>query len=265
MPSYDFYKRPLVAFKKFAGTDVTFAEVTESFCEKYLQFLQSKPNRQGSTLSKSTVNSYFRFFSATILQAIKEKIITENPLNSVVRLKTPKPEIVFLTLEELKQLVATDCKNLRLKRAFIFSCLTGLRWSDVYKLQWSEIQENQGKSSIVYRQKKTKQLNYLPLPDQAILYLGERCSDKNKVFDLPIYHSGISKQLQEWCGSAGVNKKITFHSSRHTFAVLQLSLGTPIFTVQKLLGHTDISSTMKYANIVDSAKEKAMNIIPNIL
>jgi site-specific recombinase XerD len=71
--------------------------------------------------------------------------------------------------------------------------------------------------------------------------------------------------LQLWCAAAGIEKKITFHSSRHTFAVLQLSLGTPIYTVQKLLGHSNIAATQVYANIIDSEKEKAMNIIPNIL
>jgi site-specific recombinase XerD len=62
-----------------------------------------------------------------------------------------------------------------------------------------------------------------------------------------------------------IDKKITFHCVRHTFVVLQLSLGTPIYTVQRLLGHTDIASTLGYANILDSEKEKAMNRIPNIL
>jgi integrase len=191
-------------------------------------------------------------------------LLDKNPCLLIKSPKTIEPKKEFLTLEELKLLVQTDCRFPLFKRAFIFSCLTGLRWSDVYKLQWSEIQENQGKCSITFRQKKTKELNYLPLSEQAIIYLGERGSDTDKVFNLPVYSARLSKELQAWCRVAGVNKKITFHSSRHTFAVLQLSLGTPIFTVQKLLGHTDISSTMRYANIVDAAKEKAMNIIGDI-
>ena len=75
----------------------------------------------------------------------------------------------------------------------------------------------------------------------------------------------INLQLQTWSKSASINKKLTYHSSRHTFAVMQLSLGTPIFTVQKLLVHADISSTMVYANIVDSKKEEAMNKMDDIL
>ena len=163
MPVYRSYQIALKTFKDFAGVDITFAEITEGFCEKYLQHLKTKPTPKGTVLSKSTVNLYFHFFSASIFQAVKEKIITENPLLLMERLKVEKSEIIFLTLDELKSLVNTSCDNEKLKRAFIFSCLTGLRWSDVYKLQWSEIKENQGKYSINFRQKKTKELNYLPL------------------------------------------------------------------------------------------------------
>ena len=141
----------------------------------------------------------------------------------------------------------------------------GVRWSDIYKLTWSEIRENQGKYSIVFRQQKTQDLNYLPLSEQAFHYLGERGKDSDKVFRLLVYKANLSHRLQLWCSDAGFNKPLTFHSGRHTFAVLQLSFGTSIFTLQKLLGHRDIKSTMVYANIVDRVKEDAMNVIPNIL
>jgi len=114
-------------------------------------------------MSNTYVNLNFSFFGYVVRQALADKIIRENPLLRIKKPKVKSVEKVFLTFEELKLLVKTDCKFPILKRAFIFSCLTGLRWSDVYNLQWSEIQENQGKYSIIYRQKKTKELNYLPL------------------------------------------------------------------------------------------------------
>jgi site-specific recombinase XerD len=132
-------------------------------------------------------------------------------------------------------------------------------------LTWGEIQETQGKYSIVYRQQKTQDINYLPLSKQALSYMGEKTFDDDKVFNLFNHSSTINHQLRDWSKTAGINKNITYHSSRHTFAVMQLSLGTPIFTVQKLLGHADISSTMIYANIVDSKKEEAMNKIGDVL
>jgi len=191
--------------------------------------------------------------------AIKNKIIKEDPTVNIKQLKTNKSEPIYLTLEELQKLIQTDCNQPTLKRAFIFSCLTGLRWSDVYKLTWGEIQETQGKYSIIYRQQKTQEVNYLPLSKQALDCMGERGVGTDKVFNLTNRTSLLNKQIKIWCKSANINKNITYHSSRHTFAVIQLSLGTPIFTVQKLMGHANITSTMIYANIVDSKKEEAMN------
>jgi integrase len=195
----------------------------------------------------------------------KGEILAENPLLLIKIAKPQAPEIVYLTWEELKKLVNTDCRYDEVKRAFIFSCLTGLRWSDVSKLQWSEIQQSQGKYSIAYRQQKTSELNYLPLSDDAVCYLGEIGSGDKNVFSLKSRCNNYYKYLLLWAKNAGVEKKINYHSSRHTFAVLQLSFGTSIFTLQKLMGHKDIRSTMVYADIVDSEKERAMNIIPSIL
>ena len=257
------WRASLNIFKNFAGEDITFSEIDEKFCEKYLHYLQTRALGQGLPLSNVTIKQYFFRFSAVVKQAIKEKIIVENPLLSIQLPKVNKTKKVYLTLEELKLLVNTDCKDAELKLAFIFCCLTGLRWSDVFKLSWGEIQVAEGKYSIIYRQKKTQELNYLPLSEQSIIYLGERKKDADKVFRLKEYGYKISRQLQCWCVDAGVNKKIT--SSRHTFAVLQLSYGTSIYVVQKLLGHTDISSTQVYADIIDSEKERAMNVIPSIL
>ena len=252
-------------FIKFAGENITFEELTEGFCTRFLDYLHNKKSQLHKNLSASSIQSYWRVLGGVIRQAIREKIITDNPLLQIKIKKPSKPKIIYLTFDELKLLVDADCKKSELKRAFIFSCLTGLRWSDVYKLKWGEILQNQDKYSIEYRQKKTSELNYLPLSEQALLHLGERGKDADLVFNLQKYDHRITTYLQDWCRNAGINKKVKYHSSRHTFAVLLLSYGTPIFTLQKLMGHTNISSTMVYADIVDSEKEKAMNVIPSIL
>lgn len=249
----------------FSNENVTFAEITEDFCKKFINYLENKPSRSGGKLKNGYINDHYHRLSMALKQAVEDKIISENPLQKIKLLKEKKAEKVYLTLEELRCLAKTECRYKELKRAFLFSCLTGLRWSDIYKLQWGEIKENGGKYSIEYRQKKTQELNYLPLSEQSVSYLGKRGDSKSKVFNFGISNNLTTEKLRKWCLLAGITKHITYHSSRHTFAVLQLSMGTPIFTVQKLLGHTDIKSTMGYANIVDTEKEKAMNRIPNIL
>jgi hypothetical protein len=177
----------LNTFKGYAGEHITFNEITEGFCSKYLEYLLNKTSLRHKKLATSTAKKYFDIFGAVILQAIQEKIIRDNPLFSIKSIKVKQTEKVYLTLEELKLLVKTDCKQPILKRAFIFSCLTGLRWSDVYKLKWSEIQGDEGKYRLEYRQKKTQELNYLPLPDQAVSYLGKRGLRNDKVFSLCDY------------------------------------------------------------------------------
>ena len=130
-------------------------------------------------------------------QALRDEVLTRNPLSNISTIKKEKSQKIFLTIDELRKLVKTDCTNSALKRAFIFSCLTGLRYSDISKLRWSEVQENKGTYSIIFTQKKTQELNYLPLPEQALTYMGERSLCDAVVFPIPKDVSGnISRTLR---------------------------------------------------------------------
>jgi len=162
------WKSSCQILKEFAGENITFAEIDENFCERYLRHIQNKTSMHNRSLKNTSINYYFRRFVYAIKCAVKDKIIKENPATNVKLLKVKKTEPVYLTFEELQTLIKTDCKDSLLKRMFIFSCLTGLRWGDVYKLTWSEIEETQGKCSIVFKQQKTQETNYLPLSEQAL-------------------------------------------------------------------------------------------------
>jgi integrase len=177
------------------------------------------------------------------------------------------PERQHLCLDEIKLLAKTPCKREVLKKAFLFSCLTGMRWSDIYKLTWSEVHKYGDHYRITFVQKKTKGLEYLDINDQAKKIIGEKdIADKpnDKVFKGLKYSGYTNFELQKWCWSAGVNKQITFHCGRHTFAVLQLTLGTEIYTLSRLLGHSELRTTEIYAKIVDEKKRDAVNRIPDI-
>ena len=84
-----------------------------------------------------------------------------------------------------------------------------------------------------------------------------------RVFGLPS-KSQISVLLKEWCNSAVIGKRVTFHTSRHTFATLALTQGVDLYTVSKLLGHKTIQATQIYAKIVDEKKKAAMELMPVI-
>ena len=249
----------------YAGEDTTFETVDKEFVAGFKTYLEKKARtKSNARLSTNSQNSYFLKLKATLNQAVEDGIIPNSPATHI---KTAKAEDVhreYLTIEELQRLVKTDCKFPIMRQAFLFSCLTGLRWSDIQKLTWSEVQQLDGMTRIVFRQKKTKGFEYLDISDQAVKYLGEQGKPDERVFIGLKYSAWHNMALQRWCMDAGINKTITFHCGRHTFAVLQLSLGTEIYTVSKLLGHKELKTTEVYARILDEKKREAVNKIPEL-
>jgi integrase len=250
---------------KFAGTKVSFREIDQTFCENFRDYLKNTAKKaSGQHLSSSSVSSYFNKFRACLKEAVKKKIILSNPATDVTNPKVIENIRQHLTFDELKAIVKADCRYEVLKRAFIFSCLTGLRWSDINNLKWSEVQKTNEGWRITFHQQKTKGLQYLDLSEQARGYLCEAGSMGEKVFTGLKYSSYMNVELSKWMMRAGITKDITFHCARHTFAVLQLTLGTEIFTLSKLLGHSELKTTQIYAKIIDEKKREAVNKIPDI-
>jgi integrase len=167
----------------------------------------------------------------------------------------------FLTLDELNKLVKTNCYDPMLKRAFLFSCLTGLRKSDITSLIWSELELIDKRYAIRFRQQKTKGIETLWISDQAFSLLGEPGKPEEKVFPGLKINSYYSKYLFLWLHEAGITKKISFHCARHTFATLQISQSTDLYTVSKMLGHKNIKTTAIYAKVIDKLKQDAADRI----
>jgi integrase len=250
---------------KFAGTKISFREIDDNFCENFRDYLKNAAKKtSGQPLSSSSVSSYFNKFRACLKEAVKKKIILSNPATDVTNPKVIENKREYLTIDELKAIVKIECRYDVLKRAFIFSCLTGLRWSDINNLKWSELQNTNEGWRITFHQQKTKGLQYLDMSEQARGYLGEQGNPNERIFTGLRYSSYMNVELSKWIMRAGITKDITFHCARHTFAVLQLTLGTEIFTVAKLLGHSQLKTTQIYAKIIDEKKREAVNKIPDI-
>lgn len=181
----------------------------------------------------------------------------------VKSIKAESTEHAYLTIEEVRELVKTDCRYDVLKRAFLFSCLTGLRWSDINKLDWSDVNQLDGVHRITFNQQKTKTLQYLDITEQAFKLMGEP-ENQGRVFHGLKYSSWMNVELLCWCMAAGIAKHVTFHSGRHTFAVSLLSRGVDIYTASKLLGHSEVKTTQIYSDIIDSVRKEAMHKIPDI-
>lgn len=244
--------------------NLTFEQVTVDWVEGVKRYFYTQAKtRTGGPISKGSASVYFNKLRACINAAYAKGIITKNPLDQVKGIKAEPTERTYLTIDEVRALVKTDCRYSGLKNAFLFSCLTGLRWSDIDKLDWSEISQLDGVHRITFNQKKTGNLQYLDITPQAFALLGEPAK-KGRVFDTLKYSCYFNTELLRWTMAAGITKHVTFHAGRHTFAVSLLSNGVDIYTVSKLMGHTGLKTTQVYADIIDSVRKDAMHRIPDI-
>jgi integrase len=251
--------------QKYCSPQTTFRDIDTSFVEGFKYHLQHDAKTKSDTpLSINSQSSYFNKFRSALKQAFDDRILPDNPARIVKGIKTDDTHREYLTIEELKSLVKTPCKYPVMKNAFLFSCLTGLRWSDINKLKWSEVQKQGEGFRVTFRQQKTRGQEYLDISDQARTYLGQQGNPDERVFVGLKYSGWHNIELQRWIMRAGITKDITFHCGRHTFAVLQLELNTDIYTVSKLLGHKELKTTQVYAKIMDQKKREAMNKMPDI-
>ncbi len=250
-------------FKIFYPTNISFNEVDTKLVENFKYYFdQVARKKSNDPLAQNSKYSYFNKFRAALKQAVRDGILKHNPSEPVQGFKQGETQREFLTLEEVQSLVGAKCESEKLKTAFLFSCLTGLRWSDVNKLIWSEIQYSEKAGHYIrYRQKKTKGAETLPISEQAKKMLGESQAPEERVFKGLKYSAQNNLKLAQWVLRAGITKNITFHCARHTYATLQLSLGTDIYTVSKLLGHRELKTTQIYAKIIDDKKQEAANRI----
>ena len=250
--------------KAFAGDEIRFNQLDKEFCEEFKDYLLNTKSRK-SAKSKLKVNSavsYFNKFKAALKQAYQDEYLRSDLNASVSGIKPEETHRDYLTIEELNSLASTPCNNPILKRAAMFSALTGLRFSDIEKLIWREIRFEKGQGySIVFRQRKTKGAEVLPISDQAAKLLGEQGNLDDKVFEGLKYSAYSNKHLFQWIGAAGITKDITFHCFRHTYVILQLANGTDIYTVSKLLGHKELKTTQIYAKVIDKMKREAVDKI----
>lgn len=253
----------------FTNSSLKFADLNQKFLEDFKEYLlTTKSNRSNkTTLSQNSAVSYFNKVKATLKQAYKDGIL-QYDLNAKVKpIKAAETRREYLTLGELNKLAKTPCNNALLKRAALFSALTGLRFSDIQKMTWGELEYiNEQGYFLNFNQKKTKGVEVLPISEQAYSFTEGAENPKYMPQDQPVfeglkYSAYHNKHLFQWIGAAGITKDITFHCFRHTFATLQLFNGTDIYTVSKMLGHKDLKTTQVYAKVVDEAKRTAANKI----
>ncbi len=252
---------------------ITFAEITPKWVQGFRDYLEKDAYAYGcdyrnrgelKPLSQNSRVSYFNKLRACLNQAYEDRIIAHNPMRGIEGFSVLESTRMYLTIDEVKRIAQTDCESDLIKRAFLFSCLTGLRKCDIIKLTWGEVTQQSGFTRIIFRQKKTKGQEYLDITPQAAEMLGPRGKPTDAVFKGIPTTSTVNFILKLWMQKANIDKAITFHCARHTFAVMMLDLGTDIYTVSKLLGHRELTTTQIYAKVLDKNKQAAVSRIPDI-
>lgn len=248
-------------------------EITHEYVQGFKDYLENEAcawsqdyrrRIKDHRMARNTRVSYFNKLRACCNQAFEERIIGVNPMRGVEAIKAEEGTRMYLTLDEVRKLAATPCEYDSVRRAFLFSCLTGLRRSDILKLRWGEVHQQGDFTRIIFTQKKTQGVEYLDIAPEAAELLGERGKPSDPVFEWIHSPSCTNTTIQRWCARAGIQKEITFHCGRHTFATMMLDLGTDIYTVSKLLGHRELSTTQIYACVLDKNKQAAVQSIPSI-
>ncbi len=172
----------------------------------------------------------------------------------------------FLTIDEMKRLAGADCPNKAVKQAFMFSCLTGLRISDIRRLTSENIRKSADDKGLYIDivMQKTKRKVTIPLSQEALQWLPETPVPGVPFFKLPKTNAALNINIRKWCENAEVDKHVTFHTSRHTFGTTMLTLGADLYTTSKLMGHADVSTTTVYAKIIDQKKVDSIHLLDNI-
>ncbi|MCW3170596.1 site-specific integrase [Chryseobacterium sp. 09-1422] len=251
--------------KKVVPKNLIFEEIDENFIKKVRKYFEKDAiSKSEIPLSQNSKYSYFNKFKAALRYAFDNGYLTVNYASKIKSFEQAESQREYLIFDELQRLAKAECKYPVLKKAFLFSCLSGLRWSDINSLTWKEVRDEGDISRVNFRQEKTDGVEYLYISKQARELLGDRQDPKERVFKGLKYGMTYNTEIVRWCNRAAVPKHITFHSARHTNAVLLLENGADIYTVSKRLGHRELRTTLLYAKIVDSKMKEAAEIIPEL-
>ena len=245
-------------FKDFMAKEkiksLTVKQLTENIIYKYAEHLKSTCEGEGAC-------SYFARFKKMLKQAMREQVLLRNPAADVSIKREESIIKDVLTMEEIGILAAKPISNKQVRNAFLFCCFTGLSWIDVKELRWKHIDLRNTKVTKV--RAKTGTETVAPLHNTALSLLPEKGEPDDLIFALPT-HTGALKTLKNWLESAKIEKHITWHCARHSYATNLIYYKTDVTIVSKLLGHSTLKYTQRYTHIAEELKRNAVNSLPTI-
>lgn len=240
-------------------------QITKDMILAFTEYLQGRSKGEGA-------KSIYQRFKKVVKYAIEHDVMLKNPCNGIsIKVDDQQLTKEILSTEEIQKLMEThyDCENVNIRRAFIFCLFAGLRFCDVKELTYRNV--DYSNMLLRFEQNKTKGHSAasgvsIPLNQGLLMLIGEPEEGQTRdslVFPLPSYEACL-KAVKRWVKRAGIDKHISWHCARHSFAVNILNNGANIKTVASLLGHSGLKHTEKYTRAIDSLKQEAINSLPEI-
>ena len=247
--------------QEIGGENVMINDITRSFCKKFVK-------NAGKTLKPSSVKLYTLKLRNILDYAVSNKYIKQNPMPPIKELM-PKPIVpvrTVLTVDEFRRLISAECPSENVKSAFLISCLIGLRLSDIRALCWEDIKDyGDNKYFVCLYQQKTKVEVHCPLCDASLIILKSLgWKTKGTIFNLNT-RTTISRHLGTLAANAGISHSLTFHMSRHFFATSLYLSGSDLYTISKLVGHTNVRTTEIYTHISDFKLKESVDVMAKML
>lgn len=250
-------------FCNYVHNKCTFEELDVDLCNGFREYLLNayqlkNPHRR---VSNNSAAGYWSTFRGMLKLLYRDKYLRTNINDYLEKIETVDVVKDYLSVEELYKLAETPCEIPILRIASLFSCLTSLRISDILALRWEDIVDyNAGGKCVHIITVKTKSEDIIPISEEALELIGYSEDNRGKVFQ-GLKRSWTQHPMKQWIRSAGINKNITFHSYRRTFATLQAAAGTDLRTIQSIMAHKSITTTQRYMKTVDANKRDASNRI----
>lgn len=249
--------------KKKQRVSIRPQQITKEKIIEFTEYLQHRFRGEGA-------HTLYARFKKVIKAAVENDVMRKNPCTGVIiKIDNGSLKKDVLSIDEIQALIATHYQgeSTNIRRAFIFCLYCGLRWCDVKDLTYSNV--DYSNRLLKFDQAKTKGHSsassvVIPLNDGLLHLIGEPTDSKDSlIFPLPS-HNMCLKALRHWVKRSNIDKHITWHCARHSFAVNILNNGANIKTVASLLGHSGLRHTEKYTRAVDSLKQEAINSLPEL-
>lgn len=248
-------------FNKFVHGKCAFKDLNVELCNGFREYLLTakRLNSKKLQISQNSASDYWSTFRAFLASAYKEGYLKENINDNLDKIELKETRREYLTMDELRRLYNTPCEFPVLREASLFSCLTGLRISDILALTWNDVRDfPDGGKCIRICTEKTDTEATIPISEEALALCGPPSTG---IVFKGLTRNMVNTYLKPWLKQAGITKYITFHCFRHTYATQLIAGGADIYTVSKMLTHKNVSTTQIYADLIDKKKREAAEVI----